>query len=1040
MKALQKDTFREIRKTYKRFISILLMAMLGIAVFVGITQSGLNMRYSLLKYFNESNVFDIKIASTLGFTRDDLEHIKGLDGIKEAYGNYEKDVLLNVDDAEYVVSMKEYNNNVNKVEIVEGKSPEDEKECAVEEKVITEHNLKIGDIISITEDKDDDEDNSFKSTELKIVGVVKSPLYISREKDNSKLGDGKVDYYIYTSDKNINTDIFTTIYIVADVSKEYATNIEEYNKEINIIKDEIKNISSERKEIRYNSLRTNADKKIEDAQNELNSEKEKAQLKIADAEKKLNDSETKILNSEKELRNNIIKANNSFNNSEKELADQERVYNENKAKAVEGIEAAQKAIEQLNNQIVYLNNNIQTLNTSYENTIDEASKALLLEQILALEENKAKAQSGIGSSEQTIVNINNQIEDGKKQLENAKEKLKIAKIKTYEQLDSAQKKIADAKVEINNGKNELEANKLDFENKIEDAQNKLDDAKEKVSNLKYPQWYILNREQANNGYNSLMQEAENIDNISKVFPIIFFAVATLMSLSAMTRMVDEQRTEIGTLKAMGYSKIKIASKFILYAFLATIIGNIVGVVFGFTVISDIVISVCIQGYKLIRAPMYIDWITVLIGIIVTTVCIVGGAIYASYRKLKYSPAKLMIPKAPKVGKRVLLERVTFIWKRLTFSHKVTVRNIFRYKKRFLMAIFGICGATSLLLVGFGTKDSVSKTMPLQYEELYHYQAILGIKNSENNTSRDEVLKGLEDNYGIGDYLSVNMQAITLEKEDMTKDIQLIVMDNMAETSNFIELISVDKNEQYKLQNDSIVITQKLANIMKIKKGDNIRFRDEDGNEKNVIVGEIVKNYVSHYMYMSKELYKELYGDEANENVAFIKTNNLSASDEEKLSKTLLDNENISSVNFVSEINSNIKSLDFVIFVLIIVSALLAFLVLYNLSNINMTERIRELATLKVLGFYNYEVDKYVNREMTILTFIGAILGLGVGYILNYFVLEVGAPEYLVFPKIIEPISYVISIIIIMSFSGIVSIFSHFALKKISMIESLKSVE
>ena len=443
-------------------------------------------------------------------------------------------------------------------------------------------------------------------------------------------------------------------------------------------------------------------------------------------------------------------------------------------------------------------------------------------------------------------------------------------------------------------------------------------------------------------------------------------------------------------------------------------------------------------------PIAYDLYLIITGLLVAIVCIVGGAFYASYKKLKHVPAILMRPKAPKPGKRVFLERITFIWKRLSFSKKVTIRNIFRYKKRFLMTIIGICGATALIVVGFGVKNSISKISSTQYQEIYNYQMIVGLKNSIEEDDRNNIIQDIKNEEQIENALCTNIQNIKIGKNETFKDIQLMVINDNENIDGFITLRNSKSKEKYELEDNGVIITERLSKILNIKKGDTVVIKTDDDIEKEVIISEITEHYISHYMYMTNELYTELYNQDIETNVVLIKTGEMDQTEEQELGKELLKNDEVSSINMFSDstpqLDETMETLNLVVVVLIISSGLLTFVVLYNLSNVNISERIRELATLKVLGFYDKEVNQYVSREMTILTVIGIVVGLVTGYFLTCFVLQTVEQELVMYPHVIENVSYLYAAIIVIAFTIIVNIFSHFALKKISMVDSLKSIE
>ena len=1038
MRTILKDSFREIKRTYRRFISIILMALLGVMVFVGIGASGDNIAHTVGEYFKKYNIYDLKLSSTLGLTDEDVEAIKKVEGVTSAIPTYEKDVTLEINDSQYVISAMEYNENVNKVEILEGAYPSTSSEVMIDKKLSEEQNIKVGDTLNLIEILEENEDPFLNNSTVTVSAIINTPLYITEERGTSKLGAGKVDYYLYLNSENINSDIYTTIYINSEKLDNLLVESKDYREEVETLIANINNISEERKQARYDSLVNDANTEINDAQAKLDEEKQKAEDEISKAEQDIKDAENEIAEAEQEIESNKQKADTEFANARKQIEDNEKIYQEKVTEAENGKTQIKEQIATLNSNLTQLTDQLASLNQMYEATEDETVKQKLEMQIQELEKYKTEVENGINTANNTIIQIDEELANGKEQLENAKAELNREETSAYNEIENARQEIADAKAELEDGKVELNEQKAEAESKIADAQKELNDAKEEVSKIEYPTWYLWDRKEANTGYSIAMQYSEILSTVSKVFPVIFFAVATLMSLNAMTRMVDEERTQIGTLKAMGYNKIQIATKYILYAALATIIGNVAGVFIGFEVLTDIIESLCLETYTNVPiGPIIYDWNLAFIGCLISAICIIGGAIYASYAKLKDVPATLMRPKAPQIGKRILLERIHFIWNKLSFTQKVTFRNMFRYKKRFLMTIIGISGATALTLVGFGVDDSTSKIIPLQYGEIYNYQMNVILEDMPEN-EQNEMIEKLKANEEIEKILPVKMQSININRNGETKDVQLIVTSENLD--GMINLRDEKTKENYTLNNDGIILTERIANMLEIEEGDTIEIEDEDGVKKEVVVSHITEHYISHYIYMTSELYEELYETPIKNNVLLVKTIELDDEQEQNLVKELLANYKISSINLNSDVDGVIVDFDVIVLVIIIVSGILALLVLYNLSNININERVRELATLKVLGFYPKEIDSYVNREMMYLSLIGMAIGLVLGYALTVYILEIAQLELIMFPKIIEPTSYLYAFLIVLAFTIIVNITSHFVLKKINMIESLKSIE
>lgn len=658
--------------------------------------------------------------------------------------------------------------------------------------------------------------------------------------------------------------------------------------------------------------------------------------------------------------------------------------------------------------------------------------------------------SELKSGEAELIEGQNKIASGYEQLAVSKSELveKRNKInsqfqKAEEEILEGKKKIENAKIDLENGEKELLENKEKFNNEIADAENKLIDAREKVKDIENAKWYIFDRND-NIGFNSYSQDCDNVEKLGKVFPIVFFIIATLISLTTMTRMVEEERVQIGTLKAIGYNKLQIMSKYIIYSLLASIIGGILGAIFGIKFFPYVIISMYQMMYDFPQLVIEFNSYYTIIGIGLICICIVGATIYTSNKELKNTPAEMMRPKAPKPGKRVLLEKIPFIWKRLSFTQKVTVRNMFRYKKKFLMTVIGICGCTALIVAGFGLKDSISGIMDFQYVDIYDYDMMIGLKSTLTETEINNLIQELENKKEIEKCVKTYMLATDVKNNDYKEEAQIMVIEDSKTLEEIVNLKDVKINEKLELNDEDIIITDKLSQLLNVKEGDEIVILNDDKEIKVKISG-ITEHYISHYVYMTDSLYQKMYNKNSESNVLFAKyAEKLAETEEDKLSEDILSNSKIASITLTSYLmkimDDTLSAMNFVVYVLIVSAGLLAFIVLYNLSNINISERIRELATIKVLGFYDKEVYDYVTREIILLTAIGIILGLLFGYILNLFILGTCEIGILRFKRIVLPQSYLYAVIITIIFTAIINFITYFSLKKIDMIESLKSVE
>ena len=658
-------------------------------------------------------------------------------------------------------------------------------------------------------------------------------------------------------------------------------------------------------------------------------------------------------------------------------------------------------------------------------------------------ENEAKLTSG----EQEIAENEAKLADGEKEIADNEKKLADGEKEitdNVKKLQDAAKDLKKGEKDLADGKKEYEDAKKDAEDEIAENQQKLDDAKKELEDLEMPEWMVTDRE-ALPEYTDYGDNADRLRNIGQVFPVIFFLVAALISLTTMTRMVEEQRTQIGTLKALGYKKSAIAAKYICYAFFATLLGSVLGMLIGEKIIPYIIITAYGIMYHNVANTISIDYQPgfALIASAASVVCTVGATLFASGKELQETPASLMRPPAPKEGKRVLLERFTFIWKHLSFSWKSTIRNLFRYKKRLIMTVFGIAGSMGLMLVGFGIQDSISDIAAIQYRELQHYDGMVIEDSDATEEEHAELFEYMKENEQIAHCNRVQMTKISAPKGSSSVSIYLFVPESLSEFAKDVTLKNRITGETYELTDEGAAISEKTASLLGLKVGDMIPLKKGD-KEYKVRVAVITENYMSHYLYMTPRVYEQTFGEMPEyENIVFTMQEDCK-DDLEMAGTRILANPGALSISYTSSLASQVdrmlSTLDAVILVLIVSAGMLAFVVLYNLNNINITERQRELATLKVLGFYDGEVSQYVLRENVILTVLGIMFGAVFGILIHRYVITTVEVDAVMFGRNIKPLSFLYSGILTSIFSIVVNGVMHFKLKTIDMVESLKSVE
>lgn len=1039
---LIKNSLLRIKDTIGRFFSLFFIVALGLGFFAGIKATSKDMYLTADKYYDNSKLYDYKIVSTYGLTQEDLNSLTTLPSVKEVEGAYSKDVLVNGK----VYRIHSIMDNMNKFVLKEGKLPQEENECLAE---FGTH--KIGDTIKI------DSDEHLKYQEYKVVGLVESPIYIGLEKGISNIGNGKLNSYIYILKENFDDEFYTEAYLIGHNTQNKNSYDESYTKETDKILAELKKIKPIRETLRYEEILEKITNEITKNEQKIQEEEKKNKIKLAnakeeidEAQEKLNDGTMKLANAKKEITNKEINASKMLDEQEKKIIAQEiklqteiNNYNNSKENIKASIEEGKKQLNILKVKIDNLNSQIESLKKTDP---DNDSIIILTNQRKELQKKYDENSMLLNKQEQEFKEAPAKFQQAQVQIDNAKKTIAESKTKLKEEINNAKniinkqeqelyinnKKLLDAKKDYNAGLNELNL-------KIAESYDKISQAKAQLDELPKPVWYLLDRtDQA--GYIDFKHDAMRVDNIAKVFPAFFLLVAALVCLNTMSRMVEEDRTEIGIYKALGYSNFHIIITYFSYVTIATLFGGIFGLLIGYQVFPRAIYSIYKFTYTLPELVTYINPIIFSAILLISLVITLSVTLYSCHKELLEEPANLLRPKAPKNGKKVFLEHIPFIWNKLNFSSKVTVRNLFRYKKRIFMTIIGIAGCTALTLTGFGLKDGISSIITKQYTDIFTYDA-LGVLSDKKDRDYSKTNELLQKNNLINP-VYVNQELYNFKVDSKQHDFFLIVPESKDKLLEYISLHERINKKTVNLTDNGAIITEKMANLLNVKIGDNIKIRNSDNKLFLIKVDGIIENYTYHYVYMTKEYYEKVIQNKLEYNMvlADIKGN----SNTNTISSNLINSQDFLNITFTKDtiqtFDTMISSLNKIVLVIIISSCLLAIIVLYNLTNINIIERKRELATLKVLGFYNKEVSSYVYRETMLLTLLGIATGLVLGIFLHRFVMHTAEMDFIMFLKEIQPISYVYATIITIVFSLIVEIFTHFKLKKIDMIESLKSVE
>ena len=989
-RALRKDFYMEIRRSMGRFLSIFFIVAIGCAFFSGIRASEPDMRYSGDAYFDRKNMMDIEVISTLGLTEDDLDAIRNVDGVSAAEGGYSSDMLFTEGDNKVVVHVMSLLPSMNQVQLEEGELPEADDECALDVDYLKESSLEIGDKITLISGTDDDISDTLKNDTYTITGAVSSPEYISFQRGSTTIGNGSVTTFIAVPEESFALDVYTEIYVQSDGAKDLTAFTDAYDSRVDETEDRLETIREDREKARYDEIMDEAQTELDDARAEL-----------ADAEKELEDGRAEAEKELADARRELEDGQAEVDSGRQELAD-----------AKEELESSRQRLKDSQAQIDQgqkeLNDNIDAMNAQ----IDEL--------------NAAKQQ------------YNDLAASG------ADDPVTMATLSAmYEEIQSGEAALAQAKAQIESAK-EAQEEIADGEQKIADAKEELADAEAELADLEEPEWFIYDRSNLPD-YTGYGENADRMRAIGQVFPAIFFLVAALISLTTMTRMVEEQRTQIGTFKALGYERHSIAGKYLGYALLATVSGSVLGILFGEKVFPYIIITaygIMYQHMHEIMLPYNIQYgLGAAAAALASTLL---ATLLACYKELREQAAELMRPPAPKQGQRVLLERVRFIWKRLNFSWKASVRNLVRYKKRLFMTVFGIGGCMALMLVGFGLKDSIFAIVDIQYGEIQLYDGNIILEDDITDEEKERLIAELEKDELMTGAAEGLLTQVSVGSGEEWHDVYLDVPEDVDRFPEFVTLQDRMTDAVYTLDDSGAILTEKMATELDVEPGDAITIRDDDLGDLEVKVQAVCENYMGHYLYMTPGYYEEVYGSAPDYNCIFYKTADRITEEAERIGEEALAVPGALSVSYTTDLKEQVDNmlgaLDSVIAVLIISAGMLAFVVLYNLNNISITERQRELATLKVLGFYNNEVTMYVYRENILLTFLGALFGIVLGKILHRFIIVTVEIESVMFGRNIDLSSFVYAFLLTLLFSLLVNGAMYFKLKKIDMVESLKSVE
>lgn len=1071
--SLRKDALRDIKKSLGRFLSILAIVALGVAFFSGLKISPEDMKNTADKYYDDYNLMDIRVVSTLGLTEEDLGEIRKIQGVEGVFGTYSLDALAEYEEKEVVLRVHglpldklkdNHGDYINRVRLIEGRLPEKSGECVIEKGKNDSINVPLGTVIKVNSGKDTPLSDNLKTTEYKVVGMVQTPYYLSFEKGSSNIGNGQVRNFIMIPQEDFKSEVFTEIFATVKGAKELNSYKEEYFNVVHKVTDEIKNLAKDREVLRYADILQEGKEELEKGKREYLKEKTDAEEKLSKALKEINDgkleissNENKLAKEERDFNFSIKEGKEKISKGEADLLKGEaeyekglKIFNGNKALAEEGFKKAEEEIKKGEDAIVLLQSKIEEIKAALENPeVPQSEREKLsqelqttLQMLTGTKDSVEKGKRELEIKKTELAKGEQELNKSKALLISSREKLEKEKIKLKEgeekgllEFEKGREEIQKAKIDLKKGEEEYKTSKEKADRELSKALKEIEEGEKDLEKIEKGKWYVLDRD-SHYSYVDYGGAADRIDALSRVFPVFFALVAALVCLTTMTRMVDEQRVNIGTLKALGYGKGAIASKYIFYALTATFLGCVIGIAIGFTVFPIVIFNA--YGIMYVLPPVILSFngalaTSISLGAVSVTTM---AAFFACNNELRESPSSLMRPRAPKEGKRILLERIPFIWNRLNFSGKVTTRNIFRYKRRFFMTVFGIAGCTALMLSAFGIKDSIRTLVDKQFGVLFTYDMTVRLE--------PEGVKYVAEDDRIASHELIFRESGSLSLNGIKKDISIIVPRDLDNIDDFIHLQGRKDEKKINIPEDGVIITEQVGKILGAKVGDEIKLINNEDDEALVKVSDITENYLFNYVYLSPRFYKTIFKEKVEFNEAIGVLKNTSKEFEDSLSRDLMKKEGISNVSFNTAIKENfedtIRSLNYVVLVMIISAGALAFVVLYNLTNVNISERIREIATIKVLGFYDNEVSAYIYRENTILTLIGTLVGLVMGVFLHRFIMTTVEMENMMFGLKLNFKSYIISVALTLAFAILVNVAMYYKLRNVEMVESLKSVD
>ena len=1003
--SMGKTTLREIRQSLGRYFAIMAIVALGVGLFSGLKVTRDVMVSSAQLYFDQTSFYDVELISTVGFETDAARQLSRREGVLDAQGSVSTDALL-VDESgnENALQVMQLLDEQNQPVLVSGRLPQSAQECVVDALAFGEDS--IGATLTLSDNNDDDTDEMFAQKTFRIVGRVNSPVYANYERGTTSLGNGTIDGFMLVLRDAFDCDYDTEIYVRLNT---FGAQIytDGYDNQIDEAEEWLEDFAQEQADERYSRLKSEAERDLFEGQEQLIAQTQSGELELIASKDQLDSAKVEIDSGYAQLesgRTELQSGKAQLESQRQSLQSQKTELLLQKQQVLSGLNevAAAKA---------------QTAGTAYY------SQSVAQEQ--QLQASLSQIESGLA-----------EIESGLAQIEQQSQELALQE----QQLQASQTELEAAQREYRDGLAQYEQGMQELSQSTSDAQDELDDAQDEIDDLEEPDVYVLTRDE-NIGYASFDNDSSIVDAIANVFPIFFFLVAALVCMTTMNRMVEEQRTQIGVLKALGYSEGAIMGKYLFYSGSAAGIGCLIGFFGGSLLFPFVIWRTYAIMYTMGDIVFVFDYSLGLISLLASMLCSMGSTYFTCRYELLSVPAELMRPKAPKSGKRILLERIPILWNRFSFLVKVSIRNVLRYKKRFFMMVVGIGGCTALLVTGFGVKDSIANIAGQQFTSVQTYGMSVLLKEGYTTGEWDEVEEYLQDE-SLG-YTRAGESAMDAQLPDGgTKSLTVIVPEDASRFEDYWDLHTEDGESIPFPEEGQAVVNAEFARRNGYELGDTISLSDEDGNELSLRIVGLSENYIYNYLYLSADSWESQNREAPDYRSIYLKTDGVA--DEHVLLARLMNFDAVSSVTVnadtLDRFDNMMSSMNYIVLVIIVCAGALAFIVLYNLTNINITERIREIATIKVLGFYPMEVASYVFRENFFLTAIGGGVGLLLGKLLHWFVMEQINIDMVCFQAVVQPVSYLYSFALTFLFACIVNAAMFGKLDDINMAESLKSIE